>query len=953
MLKTLGGMIPGAVRESLRKRAVRRTTKDLAERVPTDVVVDRLSADELSRLASYVRLPDFEHLAIQLTALTLERRRPVKYVKDLRTGLARSLRLHGIAADETVDAVATVLLDELWSAVVLAIGEIGQSQHPADMPGITVGVSRRAAAAARNCRLLKRIENLEDIHSFSSAVRSQVSKIEGHVRPPHLNSGQRIPLSRLYVERHVVPNTPDEVLQPTAQLSPKDVMAQHLRTVVLGDPGGGKSTLAAKLAVDLARAQSRGVVPFLVVMREFAQRFERDQLSVAHYLRMLASGRYQVETTKDCIEFLLLNGRAVVIFDGLDELLDTSLRRQVTDAVEAFTYQYPTTTILVTSRQVGYDQAPLDPALFTTYRLTEFDDEQVATYAGKWFALDPTLAQGTRQELTEAFLREGEYVRDLRHNPLMLALMCALYRGEGYIPRNRLDVYERCSVLLFERWDRTRGIRVPLPFEQHVRPALWSLALSMFFQGDKRSAWTERELVSTVRSFLLQKRFEDCDEAEAAARTFVEYCRGRAWVLTEVGTTSDGEPLFAFTHRTFLEFFAANQLVRTNHGPRQLLGTLLPHIHREEWDVVAQLSVLLLDRNIDGGADEFLHLLVEETQALPIDARPPALSFAARLLSYLVPTPATTRRVVDACWDLARAVDGDDLIQERYLTGAARLLAAADENRDQIAALIRQRVHDDPGTGLSALLAVNLDQLLGRGNVGRLKQDWRVYWSQESVDNDELVHDTLVEKAPTHTWAAVELTFRGEWSVTELIATHGASSVCEFVPVWGGSYRRAPLLQQEIMAGHEQKPKSSGSVVWIDPGAGTWAEQLAEGLPRAPTPWARDFRVAWWDMDVVDPASSVQPGTAAFDVLVLGACLFWEARDAHGAELLALPSWLRLPEGHPLYEVIVPAGIRRYGGTFSSFPEKWLSPATQVIVERWAANEINLVLLTERSTPTP
>lgn len=943
-LKVLGGMVPGAVREARRKRAVRRTARGLAERVPSDEVVNRLSADELSRLVSYVRQPDFEQLAIQLTGLTLERKRPDKYVEDLRTGLACSLRLHGVATDETAEAVATALLDELWSAVVLAVGEIGQSPHPADMPGITVGASTRAAAAARNCRLLARIENLETIHSFSSAIRSQVSKIESQVRPPHMNSGQRVPLSRLYVDRHVVLNVSDEVLQPTVRLSPKEVMAQHLRTVVLGDPGGGKSTLAAKLAVDLARSsQFRGVVPFLVVMREFAQRFERDNVSVAHYLRTLASVRYQLETTADCIEFLLLNGRAVVIFDGLDELLDTSLRRQVTDAVEAFTYLYPTTTVLVTSRQVGYDQAPLNPGLFTTYRLTEFDDDQVTAYAEKWFALDPTLSRDTQKELAAAFLREGEYVSDLRHNPLMLALMCALYRGEGYIPRNRLDVYERCSVLLFERWDRTRGIRVPLPFEQHVRPALWSLALSMFVQGDTRSAWTERELVSTVRSFLLQKRFEDFDEAEAAAGSFVEYCRGRAWVLTEVGTTSDGEPLFSFTHRTFLEFFAANQLVRTNHGPRQLLDTLLPHIYREEWDVVAQLAVLLLDRNIDGGADEFLSLVVEETKALPIDARPAALSFAARLLSYLVPTPPTTRRVLDACWELACAVDGDGLLRER-LTAAARLLAAAEENRDLIATLIRQRVRDDPHHGLAALLAVNLDQLVSRADVGRLKYDWRVCWSQESVNNSELVHDTLVEKARTHTWAAVELTFGGEWSVTELIATHGASSVCEYVPVWGGSYRRAPLIQQEILAGHGLDVSPKGPVLWISPHAGTWAEQLADVLPHAPTPWARDFKMASWDMSITNPTNNTPPGTAAFDVLVLGACLYWEARWAVDLNMSPLPSWLRFHDKHPLNDVMTHAAAQRYDlYTCDKPPTTWLSPATQDIVDRWAAGGVNLV----------
>jgi hypothetical protein len=944
--KLLGGMIPGAVREFRRKRSIRRTVKGLSERTPADRVIDDLTADEVGRLVSYVRLPDFEQLAIQLTGLVLERRRPEKYVDDLRAGLARSLELNSVTAGETAKAVAESLLDELWAAVVLAIGEIGPSHHPADMPGVTVGVSTRAAAAARNCRLLERLETLDTVHSTSAAIRSQVGKIEGHLRPPHMSSGQRVPLSRLYVEPHLEKHVPGEVLQSTVRLAPKDLVAQHLRTVVLGNPGNGKSTLVAKLAIDLARSpQARDTVPFLVVMREFAQRLERDQLSVAHYLRLLANSRYQVGATEDYIEFLLLNGRAVVFFDGLDELLDTSLRRRVTDAVEAFASRYPTTSILATSRQVGYDQAQLDPALFTAYRLAEFDEEQVAAYAGKWFALDPALPRETQRELTETFLRESEYVGDdVRRNPLMLALMCALYRGEGYIPRNRLDLYERCSVLLFERWDRMRGIRVPLPFEQHVRPALWSLALSMFTAVDTHAEWAERELVTTVRRFLLERRFEDVDEAEAAARTFVEYCRGRAWVLTEVGTTRDGEPLFAFTHRTFLEFFAANQLVREHPGADSLLRELLPRIHRTEWDVVAQLAVLLLDRNVDGGADEFLNLLVQDAETRPAEDRPPGLTFAARLLSSFVPTPRTTRRVVNACWEAASTVDGDGPDPTPSQAGLAWLLVAAEENREQIVTLIRQQARDHARSGITAVLSVTLEALLNQCGVAYMSLDRQAFWYQESVRNSELVHDALVEKAPGHTWAAVELTFRGTWTVTELIAAHGAAAVCEAPPVWGSNYRRAPILMQEVLASHHIRYPPDLVVPLIDPHAGTWTDELADVLPRLPAPWARQSRLPWWDMSITDPVNTTRPGTAAFDVLVLCACLQWEARWALDTGRPPLPSWLRLHDEHPLNVVMSSLASRRYGlEPGARPPDSWLSAATQAVVDRWAAREIDLV----------
>ena len=75
------------------------------------------------------------------------------------------------------------------------------------------------------------------------------------------------------------------------------------------------------------------------------------------------------------MDLLLLTGRAVVIFDGLDELLDTARRADVTTRVERFCAEYPLAPVLVTSRVVGYDQARLDDRQFTCYRLGGFGDD--------------------------------------------------------------------------------------------------------------------------------------------------------------------------------------------------------------------------------------------------------------------------------------------------------------------------------------------------------------------------------------------------------------------------------------------------------------------------------------------------------------------------------------------------------------------------------------------------
>ena len=345
---------------------------------------------------------------------------------------------------------------------------------------------------------------------------------------------------------------------------------------------------------------------------------------------------------------MLLNGRAMVIFDGLDELLDSTARQEISSDIESFCNLFPSTPVLVTSREIGYEQAPLSDDRFIVYRLSPFDSDQVIEYVEKWFKTDTELTVSQREQKTKRFLQESEGVADLRSNPLMFALMCNIYRGENYIPQNRPDVYEKCSTMLFERWDKGRGILVPLPFEAHISPAMKFLAYWIYSEGILQSGVTEHSLIRRAADYLAKVRFEDRDEAESAAKQFIEFCKGRAWVFTDTGTTKTGESLYQFTHRTFLEYFAAAYIVRSHPTPTQLLDLLLPRIQKREWDVVAQLAFQLQNKQLEGAADELLNILVEKSTKLD-EGSWFSLSFAARCLEFMVPSPQVSRTITAIC----------------------------------------------------------------------------------------------------------------------------------------------------------------------------------------------------------------------------------------------------------------------------------------------------------------
>jgi predicted NACHT family NTPase len=258
----------------------------------------------------------------------------------------------------------------------------------------------------------------------------------------------------------------------TETLSLPAFLSRLYRGVLLGNPGGGKSTASAKICFDLATKYSdrlfagREVTPAIVILREYGSQKKATNCSIVEFLEQQAKSRYQLRPPENAFEYLLLNGRMLVVFDGLDELLDTSYRQEITSNVEAFCKLYPSVPVLVTSREVGYEEAPLSEKTFDLFQLAPFDDKQVREYADKWFARDEDYSPEQKTQKARAFFEDSALVPDLRSNPLMLGLMCNLYRAEGYIPRNRPEVYGKCSVMLFERWDKSRDILVLLGQER-------------------------------------------------------------------------------------------------------------------------------------------------------------------------------------------------------------------------------------------------------------------------------------------------------------------------------------------------------------------------------------------------------------------------------------------------------------------------------------------------------
>ncbi|WP_261987229.1 NACHT domain-containing protein [Actinomadura sp. HBU206391] len=646
---------------------------------------------------------------------------------------------------------------------------------------------REEAFSGRHSALLQAIARQAEVVSstpaaervreraYLSRYRSALISEHGFIEPPDFERRRRVPIDEIYVP-------PSILAEPDAKSGINDPIdiwefgRQVDRSVLLGDPGGGKSTASSVLIHGFAKDPS-APIPLLVVLREYA-RDDPPSHSIVGYLEHRLETHYQCKAPDGLVERLLLTGKAVVFFDGLDELVDTRRRREVSKKVEHFCTQYPQTSALITSRRVGYGQARLDEKQFATYQLAEFSRDQAKEYAIRWFRQERRLGEQEPDEWASAFIGESSNISDLRSNPLMLALLCILYRGEGSLPRNRPGVYERCASLLFETWDSSRGIHQNLRARDLIEPVLRHLAHWLLSRKAAEPAVSEEELVQETTQYLKGRKFDNVDESAAAAREFIEFCRGRAWVFNEVGTTVDGEPLFTFTHRTFLEYFTAAHLASINDTPEKLARSLAPYIAREEWDVVAQLAVQIKNKNTQDGASRFFQALLGSRKYTAPGSVGNLLAFLARCLTFLDLPPKLIRDVTDRCFkhmwsDLSDFGRTAPLGWLMLSTGSRSPIAC-----EQLCALVEEAIEEgseqERTSTLQWISVFHLPTYIANRTGPHEGEEIRKYWQSLGDSLTEKHKDRIIAGAPKDPMLT-RIAFRCDWiSLDQAMDWHGA-----------------------------------------------------------------------------------------------------------------------------------------------------------------------------------
>lgn len=502
-----------------------------------------------------------------------------------------------------------------------------------------------------------------------------------------------------------------------------DIM-ELARVVVLGNPGGGKSTLLQSVCHTVASESlkfvsdggdaSSALIPIRVVLRDYERaRLQNSQLGLFEYIAgdLLHSTYVERPVIARLLETMLGNGRVLLAFDGLDEILKTSLRRQFVDLVIKFTNQYPLCPVIVTSREVGYDKAPLPAAEFEEFVLGEFLDKDVETYAEKFARhVARKRAEESRKSAKKFISQTAQNASDLRKNPLMLGLMMWIFSIRDDVPSNRPDIYQECASLMFERWDGDRDIIIAIPNTFDRLQIFAYLASKIFDDEDCAGGVSQNWIESTSRAYLTEV-LESRPKAHEAAKSLVGFIVERSWVMTE-----KGEGVFSFTHQTFLEYFFAKYISDEYDTVAELFSRLLPHIRQEEWDVVSRLALQIKTHRNTRKEDQSINFLVEAMSAdnINIEDRRSIVAFSVRCLEFLIGTEPGIRRLLDTIMDAAcKLVSEKD---SQILDAMPLILSGAKERRDFIFGVVLEHFKSSFQSGGDAsrnFISACVDGLVG------------------------------------------------------------------------------------------------------------------------------------------------------------------------------------------------------------------------------------------------
>ncbi|MEH1902331.1 MAG: HEAT repeat domain-containing protein, partial [Nostoc sp.] len=369
--------------------------------------------------------------------------------------------------------------------------------------------------------------------------------------------------------------------------------------VILGDPGSGKSTLLKYLALNWARSPLNNSlslpIPVLIELRTYMRR--REDKECDNFLEFFhkCSGAIS-HLNQHQLHEQLKSGKALVMFDGLDEVFDPAQREDVITDIHRFTNEYRDVQVIVTSRVIGYKPQRLQDAEFHHFILQDLEAEQIQDFIYRWHELTfiDTADKVRKRERLQIGIDTSQSIAELAGNPLLLTMMAILNRNQE-LPRDRAELYNQASRVLLHQWDVEHTLQEdkrldPKIIDYKDKQAMLRKVAYHMQTGDKGLAGNLISVGDLEKILTDYFKSLEISQAREVARVMINQLRTRNFILCFLGAD-----YYAFVHRTFLEYFCAWEFVWQFEKERSItIEDLKTEVFGKHWQDEIWHEVLLL-----------------------------------------------------------------------------------------------------------------------------------------------------------------------------------------------------------------------------------------------------------------------------------------------------------------------------------------------------------------------
>jgi formylglycine-generating enzyme required for sulfatase activity/energy-coupling factor transporter ATP-binding protein EcfA2 len=579
----------------------------------------------------------------------------------------------------------------------------------------TVAVGQEAAIGQPPAGGSDPTEDLELTRRILTQVRSDMALIQLRGLAPGSAHKLRLPLQAIYVPTMILDTReeppPSLTVEPSTGLLTREeqqiislsrVLNDTDHLLVLGAAGLGKTTFLRYVSFVLATAildntinavkDNLGIdwpkapIPVYLPLREVGYRFERSRHDGMvegdpdAVVDCFANG-LDLQPTEAVAAWLrrnLTDGNCLVLFDGLDEVIDTRTRDLVDEAIDRFIRRYPRNRYVVTARPEIMGRSTYFEGSFTECKIQLLRSDEIRQFVRNWYvALHQNQPQPQRYtvetevaELMRA-IDSDESVRELAVSPMILTIIAAMHYARNSLPHRRVELYDQCTLALCGEWDQ-------------AKPGPAAKSNQWYHQDSLMSASTRRIQLEYVAEYLQDKGHPEAgvaelarwlaqcsppfqsDDGEQAAEVFLRGIAMRGGILE-----AHHNQRYGFAYPVFQSYLCARRIARNPQRMQELLN----HSGDPHW----RSTIRLVAGHLSSADPERAQAIIEAVLA----AGEPDVAGQARTAA------SGARAEAEEMWSTA------DSLRIAAYSPAATLLAGEcieDSDRSGLGAPLQQRV---------------------------------------------------------------------------------------------------------------------------------------------------------------------------------------------------------------------------------------------------------------------